>query len=248
MYPSLVFIKCCMRLPLVKKRYFLIIFLALLVTGKYLVFPPGEYYPAEGERQRALFSLSQVVSFLSKESPRGAALAGGAVIFGFKEVASDFLFLQSIQIFGDWELGRKEKFKRVYPVLQTITLISPHFVPAYSFGALVLEELGYVDEAVDLLNKGIAFNPRAFELWLYRDFSIRLFRTREYKKAIEGIKTALRIEGHPPVLERILAYAYEKDGQIEEAIRQWERIYTSTKDPAIKKICERHLKKLKDKR
>jgi len=237
-----------MRLPLVKKRYFLIIFLALLVTGKYLVFPPGEYYPAEGERQRALFSLSQVVSFLSKESPRGAALAGGAVIFGFKEVASDFLFLQSIQIFGDWELGRKEKFKRVYPVLQTITLISPHFVPAYSFGALVLEELGYVDEAVDLLNKGIAFNPRAFELWLYRDFSIRLFRTREYKKAIEGIKTALRIEGHPPVLERILAYAYEKDGQIEEAIRQWERIYTSTKDPAIKKICERHLKKLKGKR
>lgn len=164
---------------------------------------------------------------------------------GLKEVVSDLLFLQIIQYFGDWELKPEEKFKNIYPRLRAISLISPNFVPAYSFGALVLEELGYINEAINLLNKGIADNPRAFELWLYRDFTIYLFRTREYKKAIEGIKTALKIKGHPPVLERILAYAYEKDGQIEKAIRQWQKVYLSTKDPKIKQICTRHIERLR---
>lgn len=56
----------------------------------------------------------------------------------------------------------------------------------YSFGALIMEETGHVDEAISFLNEGIENNPYAFELRIYRDFMIRLFETYEYEKAIKG--------------------------------------------------------------
>jgi len=223
----------------VKRGYLLVIILIFLFLGKYLIeIDVGKCFLQE-------VPLRQVVSFLSRNNPEEAALMSAAIVFGFKQVASDFLFLQAIQHFGDWKLKREDKFNKIYPVLQVVSFTSPHFIPAYSFAALALEELGYIDEAIDFLNRGIAKNPYAFDLWLYRDFSIYLFKLKNYKKAIRGIKTALQLEGHPPILERILAYAYEKDGQIGNAIVQWEKIYNSTQDPDIKEICIRHIKRLK---
>ena len=58
----------------------------------------------------------------------------------------------------------------------------------YSFGALIMEETGHVDEAISFLDEGIENNPYAFELRIYRDFMIRLFKTHEYEKAIKGRK------------------------------------------------------------
>jgi len=190
------------------------------------------------------FSLREVIDCLAHEHPEEATIVGIATSLGCEEIIADFLFLQAIQYFGDWKLKKEEKFKKVFPVLKVMGKLAPHFIPGYSFGALVLDELGYVDEAIEFLNEGIKNNPKAFELYLYRDFTIRLFKTKEYKKAIEGIKAALKIEGYPPILERILAYAYEKDGQIDKAISWWKKIYNSTDDPHIKEICKRHIERL----
>jgi|GEM_PF-2585898 len=186
----------------------------------------------------------EVVGYLAKKYPEEATTAGIAVGLGFKEVLSDFLFLQSIQYFGGWGGKREEIFSKVYPVLKAMSKLSPHFIPGFSFGALVMEDLGYLDEAINFLNEGIANNPYAFELWLYRDFMIRLFRTHEYKKAIEGLKRAIGLKGHPPILERMLAFAYEKDGQIKLSILQWKKVKESTKDSRIRKICERNIHRL----
>lgn len=190
-------------------------------------------------------SLNEVVAILAESSPKEATFASTAILFGCNELASDILFIQTIQHYGDWGLKSEEKIRKIYPLLRALSIVSPPFVPAYSFGALVLKEFGYINEAIDFLNKGIAANPQAFELWLYRDFTIRLFKTQEYKKAIEGIHAALQIEGYPPVLERILAYAYEQDGQTTMAILQWQKVYNSTRDEAIQEICARHIQRLK---
>jgi len=58
----------------------------------------------------------------------------------------------------------------------------------YSFGALIMEETGHVDEAISFLDEGIENNPYAFELRVYKDLIIRLFKTHEYEKAIKGRK------------------------------------------------------------
>jgi len=189
-------------------------------------------------------SFGEVVGYLAERYPEKATAGGIAIGLGFKEVLSDFLFLQSIQYFGEWGEEKEEKFLKVYPVLKAMGKLSPHFIPGYSFGTLVMVELGYLDEAIDFLSEGISNNPYAFELWLYRDFMIRLFRTYEYKKAIEGLKKAIQLEGHPPILERMLAFAYEKNKQIKLSILQWKRAKESTQDPHIGKICERNIDRL----
>jgi len=179
------------------------------------------------------------------ESHSEEALLGGLIAgLGFKEILSDFFFLQSIQYFGSWTESKEKKYKMTYPLLKAMGKLSPHFIPGYSFGALIMEETGHIDEAIAFLDEGIENNPYAFELWTYRDFMIRLFKSQEYSKAIQGIKKAIELEGHPPILERILAYAYEKNEQIEEAILQWRNVYLKEEDPRIKQAALKNIERL----
>jgi len=186
----------------------------------------------------------EVVYWLAESHPEEALLGGLTAALGFKEILSDLFFLQSIQYFGSWMESKEKRYKMTYPLLKAMGKLSPHFVAGYSFGALVMEGTGHINEAIAFLNEGIKNNPYAFELWIYRDFMIRLFKTYEYSKAIQGIKKAIELEGHPPILERILAYAYEKNGQIEEAILQWRNVYFKEKNPYIKQVAHTHIKRL----
>jgi tetratricopeptide (TPR) repeat protein len=195
--------------------------------------------PAMGEVSpgKVIYWLAQ---FHSEEAVLGGLMAG----LGFKEVLSDLFFLQSIQYFGSWEETKESKFRKSYPVLRAMGVLSPHFVPGYSFGALIMEETGHVDEAISFLDEGIENNPSAFELRIYRDFMIRLFKTHEYEKAIKGIKEAIELQGHPPVLERILAFAFEKNGQIRESILQWRNVFLASESERIREIADRNMKRL----
>ena len=186
----------------------------------------------------------EVIYWLAESHPKEALLGGLIAGLGFKEILSDFFFLQSIQYFGSWMESKEEKYKMTYPLLKAMGKLSPHFVPGYSFASLIMEETGHIDEAIEFLDEGIKNNPYAFELWIYRDFMIRLFKTHEYSKAIQGIKKAIQLKGHPPILERILAYAYEKNGQINEAILQWRSIYLKEKNPRIRKIAHKNIERL----
>jgi len=186
----------------------------------------------------------EVIYWLAESHPKEALLGGLIAGLGFKEILSDFFFLQSIQYFGSWMESKEEKYKMTYPLLKAMGKLSPHFVSGYSFASLIMEETGHIDEAIEFLDEGIKNNPYAFELWIYRDFMIRLFKTHEYSKAIQGIKKAIQLKGHPPILERILAYAYEKNGQINEAILQWRSIYLKEKNPRIRKIAHKNIERL----
>ena len=75
---------------------------------------------------------------------------------------------------------------------------------------------------------------------------LRLFKTHEYEKAIEGIKQAIALKSHPPILERVLAFAYEKNGQLKESILQWKSVLlTQGEDnPNIRGICQKNIKRI----
>jgi tetratricopeptide (TPR) repeat protein len=189
-------------------------------------------------------SPGKIVYWLAQSHSEEAVLGGLLAGLGFREILSDLFFLQSIQYFGSWEETKESKFRKAYPVLQAMGVLSPHFVPGYSFGALVMEETGHMDEAISFLDEGIQNNPYAFELRIYRDFMIRLFKTHEYEKAIKGIKEAIELQGHPPILERILAFTYEKNGQIKGSILQWRNVFLVSESEEIRKIAHRNMKRL----
>ncbi|MBC7188795.1 hypothetical protein H5U35_01065, partial [Candidatus Aerophobetes bacterium] len=79
----------------------------------------------------------EAVKAVSKKSGQRAAFVLVASIFGMQEVLSDIFFLETIQYFGDWRIKKEEKFKMVSPLFEAISILSPDFVPAYYFGALV---------------------------------------------------------------------------------------------------------------
>jgi len=191
----------------------------------------------------------EVIRYLVESYSKEAILGGLIAGLGFKEVLSDFFFLQSIQYFGSWGKTNEERYKKSYPMLRAMGALSPHFVAGYSFGALVMEDTGYVNEAISFLDEGISNNPYAFELRLYRDFMLRLFKTHEYEKAIEGIKQAIALKSHPPILERVLAFAYEKNGQLRKSIIQWKSVFLvqGENNPGIREICRKNIKRILDK-
>ncbi|MFQ6066046.1 MAG: tetratricopeptide repeat protein [bacterium] len=219
-------------------RSWILILLVLLFSGKVGL----ERYTGSTTMEEV--SPRKVVYWLAQSHSEEAVLGGLMAGLGFKEVLSDLFFLQSIQYFGDWMETKESKFRKAYPVLRAMGVLSPHFVPGYSFGALIMEETGHVDKAISFLDEGIENNPYAFELRIYRDFMIRLFKTHEYEKAIKGIKEAIELPDHPPILERILAFAYEKNGQIRESILQWRNVFLASESERIREITNRNMKRL----
>ncbi len=227
-----------------KKKERFIPALLLVVVGILLLSKVGLERKMESPQTNV--SAREVISWLAETHPEEAFLGGLAVSLGFKEIVTDFLFLQVIQYFGDWKETREVRFHRTYPMLWTIAKISPHFIDGYALGSLVMEDTGHTNEAILYLDEGIKNNPSCFQLIIYRDFMLRLLKTAEYEKAIEGIKKVISLPGHPPILERILAFAYEKNGQRKASLLQWKKVFLSTTDPHIEKICQNNMKRLLD--
>jgi len=225
-----------------RKRERLIQALLLVVVG--ILFLSKVGLERKMESPQASTSAPEVVSWLANAYPEEAFLGGIAVALGFKEIVTDLLFLQVIQYFGDWRETREVRFHRTYPILWAMAKISPHFTDGYALGSLVMEDTEHANEAILYLDEGIKNNPSCFQLIIYRDFMLRLFKTAEYERAIEGIKKAISLPDHPPILERILAFAYEKNGQLKASLLQWEKILLSSTDSRIEKICQNNMARL----
>ena len=113
---------------------------------------------------------------------RSAALAqaGGE----FRIVAANLLWSKAVDHYhhqyladgGDWS-----KNESLLPLLQTITVLDPHFVQAYEvMGGAILPHTGRVAEGERVLAEGLRHNPKDWEL--YREMAMLLSYT-EHKPA-----------------------------------------------------------------
>src|SRR5437773_156352 len=102
----------------------------------------------------------------------GSNLKGYA--FGFEGLIADFYWMRSLQYVGDKLVKSNDEFinidnltnlnpRLLYPYLKTATDLDPQFIMAYTYGALVLPAIDPA-KAIDLANKGIANNPKAWRL------------------------------------------------------------------------------------
>jgi len=62
----------------------------------------------------------KIVYWLADSHPEEAVLVAVATSLGFKEVLSDFFFLQSIQYFGNLAESKESRFKKTYPLFRAI--------------------------------------------------------------------------------------------------------------------------------
>ena len=144
--------------------------------------------------------------------------AAGRIAEGLslRKVAADWEWFRILQYCADvsFRLTRgAELFERV----DRVTDFDPTFTHCFMFGgAMLMWECNRPNQAVELIKKGIAFNPEHAKLKLYLAAFI-YSRMNDLKREIAVLDRLAYAPGAPFMLRRILANAYIKQGRLRHA-------------------------------
>ncbi len=153
------------------------------------------------------------------------------VSFGSRALLADFEYINFLQYYGDID-NRKEGFKKVFDYIKNITDADPHFTFAYTYGAAILAfNRQEYEKAIYLINKGLEYNPKIWQLRLY--LGAILYKKGgelDREKYVKFLEEALKFDDHPAMLERILGNIYETYKEPEFCVNYWLKVYEKTKD------------------
>ena len=138
---------------------------------------------------------------------KGSHLKGFA--FGMEGLLADLYFMRSLQYIGEKILRSKAETiniddlrdlnpRLIYPFLDTATSLDPHFVAAYSYGAVILPAIDK-EKAIELASKGIANNPNEWRL--YQHLGYIYWKLGRYDEAAETYEKGSNIAGAAPFLK-----------------------------------------------
>lgn len=171
---------------------------------------------------------------------------------GFDGLIADWYWMRSLQYIGDKLLRAKEDMRiddlgdanprLLYPLLDSATDLDPHFLAPYTYGAMVLPTLN-PQEAVALLEKGIANNPSQWRL--YQHLGFIHWKLGEFERAAEMYDRGSAVEGAAPFMKLMAARMRTEGGSRETARAIYEDIYNSTENRDVMKLAELRLLQLK---
>jgi tetratricopeptide (TPR) repeat protein len=209
--------------------------IALLLAGVLLV---GVVAPLHREAlSGAQLSVAERAMFLPPpEALRVASL-------GFNNVAADAIWLLTIQYIGG-HIFTERNLPELFRLVDTVVNLDPHFVEAYTLGALFMNYSGgNVPGAIALLERGARANPTRWELPhdLARTYYLDL---KDYPKALYWFEITDHLPGRPDYVPRFIARLYAKTGERETALEWWQAIRDSATSDWVRNIAEREIAKL----
>jgi tetratricopeptide (TPR) repeat protein len=177
------------------------------------------------------------------------------VIGGFRGLAVDLIWLKIDEL---WHIGR---WFDIIPLLRAVTWMQPHFLEAWELGAWHLvynchayaeaagikEKDMYLEEGIRFIKEGLARNRNVYNLWFNLGW-IYYHKLKDHDEGIRYFRAATRYK-HPSYIDRLIAHAYRKKGEIESEYKEWQRCLTVFTDDAhhmqiTKENLERTKKKL----
>ncbi|MCX7917253.1 MAG: hypothetical protein N2589_03910 [bacterium] len=111
---------------------------------------------------------------------------------------------QKIEIFKD-----KKEYKEIYDLF-------------YNLINVPVEMLYWYTNGVSFLKKGITYNKDRYDLYFELGWTY-YHKGMDYPNAVKYLEKAVKFP-HPEYVDDVLAHAYEKNGQIDLAIKQWEKL------------------------
>ncbi|MDD5681040.1 MAG: hypothetical protein PHI59_07345, partial [Candidatus Omnitrophica bacterium] len=104
----------------------------------------------------------------------------------------------------------------------------------------------YIEEGIRFMKEGIARNRDVYDLWFNMGW-IYYHKLQNYDEGIRYFRLATR-QKHPSYIDRLIAHAYRKKGDIESEYKQWQYCLTIfTDDKYHIDISKEHLEKAKEK-
>ena len=174
--------------------------------------------------------------------PPPAALRAASL--GYRGMMADLVWLLTIQYLGG-HLTTDRRVPELRRLVDTVVELDPHFIEAYTLGALFL---GYTADdlagAIALLERGVPHNPARWELPhdLARAYYLDL---KDYPKALHWFQVTDRMPGRPPYVPRLIARLHAATGQLETALELWEALRESATSDWAREIADREIAKLK---
>jgi len=173
----------------------------------------------------------------------------------FNGLAADWYWMRSLQYVGgkivayqDQHQGRMDfgglrslKLKLLPQLLQVGTTLDPHFIAPYEYGAMILPEVDS-DQAVALLNYGVAENPSTWRL--YQHLGYIYWQRHEYEKASEVYAAGARIPGVPGWMAAMSARMKAEGGSRDAAREMYLHLSETSADEAVKDMVVKQIMRL----
>lgn len=168
-----------------------------------------------------------------------------ASVAGLREMVAGILWVQSDEYFHTGQ------FDAILPVIRLVTWLDPRQIEVYSTGAWHIgynftdeqnrSDRRYIPLALRLLEEGVQNNQNTYELFYDTGYMYWHKIDDEYPLAVDWFKQALSKPDIStiPAIKSILASAYQRNGQLEEALdyywllqREWQSAYDESNDHA----------------
>lgn len=183
-------------------------------------------------------------------SMNGSRLKGFAL--GFEGLMADWYWMRSLQYMGNKIVKSESDFinledlrslnpRLLYPLLENATDLDPHFIAAYSYGAIVLPAID-PKQAIAIAEKGIANNPKEWRL--YQHLAYVYWKTKQYDKAAETYEKGAEVPGAAPFM-RLMAASMKTEGGSRATARQiFRQMLDGSDDPMVRLTAERRLNEI----
>lgn len=168
---------------------------------------------------------------------------------GFDNLAADVYWIRAVLYFGgERNDNRARNFDQLYPLLDFVTDLDPYFRIAYRFGAIFLSEpypggAGRPDLAIQLLEKGLAANPKGWEYAADIGF-VHYWWSHDYNKAADWFRRGSQIPGGAEWLAPLAAVTLAEGGNRDSSRKLWFELRNHTEFEWIRESAERRLQQL----
>ena len=160
----------------------------------------------------------------------------------FRGLIADWYWIKSLQYLGDKIVRQQDKSdaaavnindlrplnpRLVYPMLDAAATLDPQFMTIYSYGAAVLPAIDG-DQAIKLLEKGIAANPNDWRL--YHNLGYICWRAGNYKRAAELYAAGASKPDAPAWMKQMGANMQAQGGSREFARQIYRQMFDAAAD------------------
>lgn len=166
---------------------------------------------------------------------------------GYEGLLADIYWMRAIQYYGRREEAdrRPVRYKNLAAMLDITSTLDPDMLDVYRAGSIFLAEpdpvgAGQPEQAVALLDKGIARHPEEWRLRLDKGF-IYFWFLKDYRNAGEAWLEGSRLGTAPPWMASLAAMALSRGGEIETAKMLWRQQLEQSERADIKDNARNHL-------
>ena len=163
--------------------------------------------------------------------------------FGFRNVLSDVVWLEAVQVAGNRKMTRWD-YDRLYELLDVVANFDPKFEIPYLFGGLVLgESTPHAQKALHVLGRGKEQYPADWRFPFYMGFT-HYFSLGDAIAGGRAMAEAARLPGSPAYLPGLASRMLSEAREPEVALGLLAPIVRQESDPARRAVLERRIREV----